>query len=104
MAQTEEDVDRGEDGSDEGDDGDKEGERGGGLLAISLMPLGEEEAGGLLLKPDVGVKSMGQDSWSCRFQTVDLEVGSKGKFHAGRTESRNQPGGEDRRNKILILR
>lgn len=63
MAQTEEDVDKGEDGSDEGDDSDKEGEQGGGLLGISLTPLGEEEAAGLLLKPDAGVKSMGQENW-----------------------------------------
>lgn len=63
MAQTEEDVDEGEDGSDEGDDGDKEGEQGGGLLAISLAPLGEEEAAGFLLKPDAGEKSMGQENW-----------------------------------------
>lgn len=63
MAQTEEDVDKGEDGSDEGDDRDKEGEQGGGLLAISRSPLGEEEAAGLLLKPDAGVKSMGQENW-----------------------------------------
>lgn len=63
MAQTEDDVDKGEDGSDEGDDRDKEGEHGGGLLEISLTPLGEEEAAGLLLKPDAGVKSMGQENW-----------------------------------------
>lgn len=64
-------MDNGEDGSDEGDDGDKEGEREGGLLAISLTPAGEEEAAGLLLKPDAGVKSMGQEDWSCRGQTVE---------------------------------
>ncbi len=63
MAQTEEDVDKGEDGSDDGDDTDKEGEPGGELLEISLTPLGEEEAAGLLLKPDAGVKSMGQENW-----------------------------------------
>lgn len=62
MAQTEEDVDNGEDGSDEGDDRDKEGEQGGGLLAISLVPLEEEKAVGLLLKADAGVKSMGQEN------------------------------------------
>lgn len=70
LAQTEEDVDKGEDGSDEGEDGDKEGEQGGGLLAISLTPAGEEEAAGLLLKPDAGVKSMGQEDWSYRGQKV----------------------------------
>lgn len=69
MTQTEEDVDEGEDGSDEGDDSDKEGERGGGLLAISLAPPGGEEAAGLLLKPDAGVKSMGQENQGCRSQT-----------------------------------
>lgn len=60
--QTEEDVDKGEDGLDEGDDGDKDGEQGVGLQAISLSPLGEEEARGLLLKPDAGLKSMGQEN------------------------------------------
>lgn len=60
MAQTEEEVDKGEDGAVEGDDRDKEGEQGGGLLAISLTPPGEEETAGLVLKPDAGVKSMGQ--------------------------------------------
>lgn len=63
LPQTEEDVDKGEDGSDEGDDRDKEGEQGGGLLAISLTPLGEEDAAGLLLKLGAGVKSMGQENW-----------------------------------------
>lgn len=63
MAQTEEDVDNGEDGSDEGDDRDKEGEQGGGLLVISPTPLGEEKEAGLLLKADAGVKSMGQENW-----------------------------------------
>lgn len=62
MAPTE-DVDKGEDGSDEGDDKDREGEQGGVLLAISLTLLGEEEAAGLLLKSDAGVKSMGQEKW-----------------------------------------
>lgn len=62
MAHTEEDDDKGEDGSDEGDDTDK-GEQGGGLLEISLILLGEEEAAGLLLKPDAGVKSMGRENW-----------------------------------------
>ena len=62
MAPTE-DADKGEDGSDEGDDKDREGEQGGVLLAISLAPLGEEEAAGLLLKPNAGVKSMGQEKW-----------------------------------------
>lgn len=62
-------MDRGDDGSDEGDDGEREGEREGGLLVISLAPAGdEEEAAGLLLKPDAGVKSMGQQDWSCRGQ------------------------------------
>jgi len=59
LAQTEDDVDRGEDGS---DDGDKEGEQGGGLLVVSLTPLEEEEAAGLRLKPDAGVESMGQEN------------------------------------------
>lgn len=63
MAQTKEDIDNGEGGSDEGDDRDKEGEHGGGLLTISPTPLGEDEAAGLLLKPDAGVKSMGQENW-----------------------------------------
>ena len=72
-------MDKGDDGSDEGDDGDEEGEREGGLLAISLAPTGEEEAAGLLLKPDAGVKSMGQQDWSCRGQDRggELEAGSK---------------------------
>lgn len=70
LTQTEEDVDRGDDGADEGEDRDKEGEQGGGLLAISLTPLGEEEAAGLLLKPDAGVKSMGQERSGCRSQTA----------------------------------
>ncbi len=62
MAQTEEDDDKGDDGSDEGDDRDK-GEEGGGLLETSLIPPGEEEAVGLLLKPEAGVKSMSQEYW-----------------------------------------
>lgn len=62
-------MDTGEDGSDEGDDTDREGEQGGGLLAASRAPLGEEEAAGLLLKPDVGVKSMGRENWWSRRQT-----------------------------------
>ena len=60
MAQTEEDVDKGDDGSDEGEEKEKEGEQGGKLLAISLSSIGEEEIAGLLLKPGAGVKSMGQ--------------------------------------------
>lgn len=61
-------MDNGEDGSDEGDDRDREGEQGGGLLAASPAPPGEEEAAGLRLKPGAGVKSMGQEKCSC--QTV----------------------------------
>lgn len=65
MAQTEEDADKGDEGLDEGDEGDKEGEQGGGLLAISVTSREEEEAAGLLLKPEVEVKSMGLgDRWS----------------------------------------
>lgn len=62
MAQTDEDVDKGEDGPDEGEDGDNSGEQVVGLLAISLTPLGDEEAAGLLLKPDAEAKSMGQEN------------------------------------------
>lgn len=72
MAQTKDDIDKGEGVSDEGDDRDKEGEQGGGLLAISPMPLGEDKAAGLLLKPDAGVKSMGQENWRFESQTVGL--------------------------------
>lgn len=68
MAQTEEDVDKGDDVSDDGDDREKEGERRGGLLAISLTPLGEEEGAGLRLKPVTGVKSMGRENCRCRSQ------------------------------------
>lgn len=55
-------MDTGEDGSDDGDDGEKEGEQGGRLLVVSPTPLGEEEAAGLRLKPEAGVKSMGQEN------------------------------------------
>lgn len=65
MAQTEEDVDRGEEGPEEGEDGEEEGQRGGALRPTSLILGGEEEAGGLLLKPGAGVKSMGWISCTC---------------------------------------
>lgn len=68
MAQSEEDVDEGDDVSDDGGDREKEGERRGGLLAISLTPPGEEEGAGLRLKPATGVKSMGQENCCCRSQ------------------------------------
>lgn len=88
MAQTEEDVDKGDDGSVEGDDRDKEGERGGGLLAISLTPPGEEETAGLVLKPDAGVKSMGQREGGCGGQAVG-DSGAQG--YARENGSRNKP-------------
>lgn len=68
MALGEEEVDKGEEGSEEGDEGEEEGEKGGGLLAISVTPWGEEEAEGLLLKPGAGVKSMDQGHWWPRGQ------------------------------------
>lgn len=72
MAQTKDDIDKGEGVSDEGDDRDKEGEQGGGLRAISPMPLGEDKAAGLLLKPDTGVKSMDQENWRFASQKIGL--------------------------------
>lgn len=91
MAQTEEDVDKGEDGSVEGDDRDKEGERGGGLLAISLTPLGEEETAGLVLKPDAGVKSMGQRKGDAEVRLWDPQAESDGRVYAGETVSTYKP-------------
>lgn len=55
-----EEVDKGEDEEHEGEDTDMDGEQGGGLLVTSLTSPGEEEADGLRLKSDEGVKSM---SW-----------------------------------------
>lgn len=63
MTQAEEEVDRGDEEGEEGDETEREGERGGGLLVASLTPPGEEDEGtaGLLLKPEDGVRSMGQE-------------------------------------------
>lgn len=60
-----EEVDKGEDEGEEGEDTDKDGERGGGLLVTSLTPPGEEEAAGLRLKSDEGVKSMSWEICYC---------------------------------------
>lgn len=42
-----------------------DGEQGGGLLVTSLTPPGEEEAAGLRLKSDEGVKSMSWEICYC---------------------------------------